>query len=835
MSKLVAGTPVKITKGNHQGKKGTVGTNRAINGLQKGKVPVLVGNRNEVIWTRPEWVSSQELTEDIDAYGGKLRASPLPSLPSKESSDTEKRILGFLMTRIVPVLDGEIAIALELPMYATSIALKQLEQDGLVTKNDDDGYQLPSFEVGCYVSDDGLRTGLITSEVKGTFTVTFGDDNEFECTIEDLRENFTVCGKQLELLDFSRELVDSPMQPNSSGDLNGLSPSKSTTTQYSYSATTLDSGTISSTGISETITPLQEQPTSTPSDSPATTQVTPAIAPDYSANNQDYGSKHSVALLKDYLNSLLLSNQKESFIAACEQSLADSEWLDTLGKIRSSYKQRKSELVSIGHAFLSLPTLTASSGKMSRPAGSTKCDRTARKLGLIFNSQSLSIEMMAAISGFPLNWTACLSESKKGPSREESKADSFTGEPSSPSKQPLHLRESSISIPSLRDALATLQPEKQWLKPEWITLKSGTQSRDVNGLYEANPATVQQYAELMQEELWDWMRHPLPVAFLSNDGKIYAGDCHHRVSAAHAAKKEIYVDLQPGELVDAVLYSCRANTDHGLPLRAKDQRKRIELFLDTLENLDEVRSQSLLQSIPNLSEIERRNSKWSTRVIAKYLKLTESSYRTVINIIQEREMLGKIARFAVDDWVCVKSAYADLVGVPEGTTGKIRFLDKRKGIFITGGLGTDGRMLPSICIHPDYLEKTDPPPEGEKISQQSVTPATSVQEELESIAKELGIPVDGLPEVERNEGSPDSLVDDRPFTPGSVDEAVNIEEFLSKLIGEEIDKVWNAIAPRIPDVDLLLKIDLQKLAVDDLKDLICVAQQELNSREQAAE
>ncbi len=162
----------------------------------------------------------------------------------------------------------------------------------------------------------------------------------------------------------------------------------------------------------------------------------------------------------------------------------------------------------------------------------------------------------------------------------------------------------------------------------------------------------------MQEDLWDWMRHPLPVAFLSSDGKIYAGDCHHWVSAAHAAKKEIYVDLRPGELVDAVLYSCRANTDHGLPLRAKDQRKRIELFLDILENLDEVRSQALLQSIPNLSEIERRNGKWSTRVIAKYLKLTESSYRTVINIIQEREIAEKIAQFAVDDWVCVKPAYA---------------------------------------------------------------------------------------------------------------------------------------------------------------------------------
>jgi hypothetical protein len=608
----------------------------ATNGLQKGKVPVLVGNRNEVIWTRPEWVSSLETKTENN------RVSPLSSEEAPQSplsTDTEKRILGFLMTRIVPVLDGEIAIALELPMYQTSMALKRLEQDGLVTKNDDDGYQLPSFEVGCYISD-GLRTGLINSQAKGIFTVTFGDD-KFECTIEDLRENFTVCGKQLELLDSSRESADSAEHLNSSAGLNGSS--QSTTTQMPATFSAITSATESLRQTSEATTPLQEQPTSTPSASPVTIQVLPANAPESLEVNQDSGSKHSVALLRDYLNSLLLSNQKESFIEACEQSLADSEWQDTVGKIRSSYRQLVSEQRSAAPDFLQLPTLTAGDGtENSRPAGIVKCDRIARKLGLMFDSQYLSVPFMAAISGFPTNWTACLLELNPK-NQEESKTDSSTGEPSSPSKLRSHYSESSTFIP-------LLQPEKQWLKPEWITLKSGTQSRDVDGLYEANPATVQQYAELMQEGLWDWMRHPLPVAFLASDGKIYAGDCHHRVSAARAASQEIFVDLRPGELVDAVLYSCRANTDHGLPLRAKDQRKRIELFLDTLKNLDEVRSQSLLQSIPNLSEIERRNSKWSTRVIAKYLKLTESSYRTVINILQEREMAQNFTQFAVDDW-----------------------------------------------------------------------------------------------------------------------------------------------------------------------------------------
>ncbi|MBW4674724.1 MAG: hypothetical protein KME52_12040 [Desmonostoc geniculatum HA4340-LM1] len=375
--------------------------------------------------------------------------------------------------------------------------------------------------------------------------------------------------------------------------------------------------------------------------------------------------------------------------------------------------------------------------------------------------------------------------------------------------------ESSISIP-------LLAPGRQWLNPKWIALKEGTQSRDVDELFNVNVSVVQNYTEMMEQGLWEWKREPLPVAFLSADGKIYAGDCYHRAMAAITVGENLYVNLLSGKLVDAILYSCQANTYHGLLLRPKDQRKRIELFLDTLENLDEARSHSLLDSIPGLSEAERRNcqNKWSARVIAKYLRLTESGYRTIINIQQERELALKFTQFAEGDWVSVK---------PDAEVGKIHSFDKRKGVFVVPTNGT------GVYIHPDYLEKTDAPIEIEKISQ--ATAPTSVQEELKQKAEKLGIPVNGLPEVERNEGDPSSLVDNSFATPG-LDE---VDLWAEQLSDEQIDRVWSAIAarraegiaPRVPLTEKFSRqiINLESFDNQDLQDLIAYANELLESRQ----
>lgn len=818
MSKLIAGTPVKIVKGSNKGKKGTVGSNRAINGHQKGKLPVVVGGENGVFWVNPGWVVSETLS---------------PSSPHQESlvpishSPAQGRILGFLMTFHTPISAAEIAIALELPMYETSMALKQLEQDGFIEESNEE-YQLaskPQFEVGNYVTD-GSRTGLISSEKSGAFTVTFADGGELQCTQKELQQNFEVCGNQSGLSDSLKASADSPMQPTSSAGLNGSNPL--TTTQMPAMSSDPTSITELSSKTSATITPSQEQPTSTQSDSPAITQATPATEQDYLANNQDSGSKDSVALLRGYLNSLSLSSRKESFIAACEQSLEDSEWLDTLGKIRSCYRRLVSEQRKEEPAYLQLPTLTSGDGTTeSRPAGIIKCDRISRKLGIIANSQYLSAEMMALISGFPAKWTACLLESNQR-SQEELEADSSTGEQSSPNKPSFPYCESNISIPDL-------QPGKQWLDPNWITLKSGTQSRDVDEIYEVIPSKVQQYTEMMSEGLWDWERHPLPVAFLSSEKKIYAGDCHHRASAARSANEQIYIDLRPGELTDARLFSCRANTDHGLPLRAKDQRKRIEMFLDILGTLDETRKQELLQSIDGQS--------WSARVIAKYLKLTESSYRTVINIISERSIAEYISQFAVGDWVKVKDNCADGTDFPWGTTAKIDALNKRKGVFIiplSGTKGNDGRVLPSGYVHPRCLEKTDAPPLLDVGNSSQTTKPTSISQFEREQAEVLGLRGDGeqvLPECDRNEGEKSSLVDDRPFaTPGLVevktdDICIALVSNVDRLSQEQIDLVLDAIAPRISVINLI-EPGLYQLDSLELESLIAIATKQFSEREE---
>jgi hypothetical protein len=171
----------------------------------------------------------------------------------------------------------------------------------------------------------------------------------------------------------------------------------------------------------------------------------------------------------------------------------------------------------------------------------------------------------------------------------------------------------------------SVEPGEVWVDPHLIIVDQGTQSR-----IETDLDTVKRYAEAMREGLWNWEQKPLPIAFLAPDGSIYASDCHHRtVAATLAGKDRVLFDLRTGTLEEAILFSCKANRNHGLTLRPRDQRKQIEMFLDTRDRLPE--------------DDERK--KWGGRLIAKYLNLPESGYRTVINIMKERrERAEKISR-----------------------------------------------------------------------------------------------------------------------------------------------------------------------------------------------
>ena len=363
---------------------------------------------------------------------------------------------------------------------------------------------------------------------------------------------------------------------------------------------------------------------------------------------------------------------------------------------------------------LLLPTPTASDGegKNYRPAGGNKLTEKLKRLNLLPNSQVLNAEVVELMQGFPMDWTS-LSGSSLGTQISTCSEDkcldelSFLSVPRSPSEG------SSTSTPSCKNFPFTTEdeqlcenfpkPGKAWIDPHEIDLCAGTQSRD-----RTDWETVQRYTELMQENLWDWERGPLPVIFQDRFGRKYPGDCHHRTEAAIKAGVDlICVDLRKGTLIDAIMHSCeaKANREHGLPLTAKDQRRRIELFLDTRDRLPE-------------SDERRR---YSTREVARYLGLADSGYRTVCNVLSEREMLGKISQFASGDRVqVVRNPAAGSGGYwPDGTLGKVQSLDKKKGILVVPDTAAhlDRWMLSHGWIHPDNLIKSDAPWLSGQISQ----------------------------------------------------------------------------------------------------------------------
>lgn len=120
-------------------------------------------------------------------------------------------------------------------------------------------------------------------------------------------------------------------------------------------------------------------------------------------------------------------------------------------------------------------------------------------------------------------------------------------------------------------------PSKHWINIDLIKLDAGTQSRK-----ETNQATIDDYAEQMAENRWQWEREPLPLLFF--DGiDHYPGDGHHRIIAASQTREEIFAEVRSGTLRDAIFYSTQANRFHGLQRTRADKRNQVELLLKDSE------------------------------------------------------------------------------------------------------------------------------------------------------------------------------------------------------------------------------------------------------------
>lgn len=252
-------------------------------------------------------------------------------------------------------------------------------------------------------------------------------------------------------------------------------------------------------------------------------------------------------------------------------------------------------------------------------------------------------------------------------------------------------------------------PREEWLNPDDVVIDQGTQSR----LHEDRDR-IDDYARDMKANDWDFERRPLPEVLLAEDGKYYAIDCHHRVKAAilalHPGRMMLFL-VRRGSLAQARIWSASANTLHGLAADNSPQgvRKRIEMFLDNIEQLSPEAYQEEFLKVPGLTQKEIQHGRFSDRTIERYLRLRPGQYVTIGNIRKEREVAAKILQHNVGDRIEVvipegtdPSKHPD--GLTEGEAGVIKDKD-RKAIYVEW----DRHPGTKYPIHPDFIKSSDKP------------------------------------------------------------------------------------------------------------------------------
>ena len=384
--------------------------------------------------------------------------------------------------------------------------------------------------------------------------------------------------------------------------------------------------------------------------------------------------------------------------------------------------------------LLESPGALSSSGN-GRPPGQSKLEVQLKELGALQQEEVCNPAFLEAAYSLPTGWTDPQVHTTAGEflaAMEQPEIDEPHLEtPLTPELQPRHSSASSTSTHS-------------WIDPRSVRSDAGTQSRAWE-----DSETIDDYAEKMLAGLWDWERQPLPVVFYDGEN-YYPGDCHHRVKAAIKAEQDsICVDVREGSLRDAIVYSCQANTDHGIPLRPRDQRRRIEMLLEQLAAMSPDERIALLGKAPGVKEQERahviKTGEWSSRVIARYLKLTASGYVTVTNVQKEREFKRLVEELGLKegDRFISKGAVCSIALLSPSS-------QKVSVSWVNGGI--QSISLDEFLTNFTSVEGEPEQSEVLKFNTQSEANQPDLLEELEEESGHK--PPQLLPDKERNEGSP---------------------------------------------------------------------------------
>ncbi|MBW4619295.1 MAG: hypothetical protein KME17_08040 [Cyanosarcina radialis HA8281-LM2] len=353
------------------------------------------------------------------------------------------------------------------------------------------------------------------------------------------------------------------------------------------------------------------------------------------------------------------------------------------------------------------------------------------------------------------------------------------------------------AIPNPKSKIQNLK----WVDPNQIVTDAGTQPRAWE-----DESKIEEYAERMasnDRHLWDFQRPPLPVVFLGDDGQLYAA-CHHRTKAARKAACLLLVEVRRASLPEIVIFNCAENTDHGVPLRPADQRRRIEMFLDSRERLP--------------LDDERRI--WSSRKIAEFLKLPASGYRTICNIINEREFVVKISQSGITKGsrVKVRGQLGTICNINPKVPGvQVAYDDPAGRDRLSSWIALEEVEVlenSELGVFPAETLRERNSEFGVPISELATESSelqnhnsefSSVGEELKQLEDRFGLHLKNgqlLPDIDRNQGPPDTLAEERPFAtpPATVSNewTIGFLNHCENFTDEQVLAIWERLKNRLP-------------------------------------
>ncbi len=119
----------------------------------------------------------------------------------------------------------------------------------------------------------------------------------------------------------------------------------------------------------------------------------------------------------------------------------------------------------------------------------------------------------------------------------------------------------------------------RWVKPGELLALPALQCR-ASGI---DLVSVAAYAEAMREA-GGWGSFPPMIAFEGNGaGILLASGFHRREAALAAGVDPVPVEVRPGGMREALVFSAGENAEHGLPRTNEDKRRSVEVLLDDEE------------------------------------------------------------------------------------------------------------------------------------------------------------------------------------------------------------------------------------------------------------